>query len=56
MAQDLGQMGQQAKEKIGSAAGQLLGGNQTGNQTGNQSGGMLGQLGEQAKSMLPVNY
>jgi len=53
MAQDLGQMGQQAKEKIGSAAGQLLGGNQTGNQTGNQSGGALGQLGEQAKSMLP---
>jgi hypothetical protein len=48
-AQDLGQMGQQAKEKIGSAAGQLLGGNQT----GNQSGGVLGQIGEQAKSMLP---
>jgi hypothetical protein len=42
-------MGQQAKEKIGSAAGQLLGGNQT----GNQSGGVLGQIGEQAKSMLP---
>ncbi len=53
MAQDLGQMGQQAKEKIGSAAGQLLGDNQTGNQTGNQSGGVLGQIGEQAKSMLP---
>jgi len=53
MAQDLGQMGQQAKEKIGGAAGQLLGGNQTGNQTGNQSGGALGQLGEQARSMLP---
>jgi hypothetical protein len=53
MAQDLGQMGQQAKEKVGGAVGQLLGGNQTGNQTGNQSGGGLGQLGEQAKSMLP---
>jgi hypothetical protein len=51
MAQDLGQMGQQAKERIGGAVGQL--GNQTGNQTGNQSGGVLGQLGEQAKSMLP---
>ena len=53
LAQDLGQMGQQAKEKIGGAVGQLAGGNQTGNQTGNQSGGVLGQLGEQAKSMLP---
>ena len=57
MAQDLGQMGQQlgqqAKEKIGGAVGGLVGGNQTGNQTGNQSGGALGQLGEQAKSMLP---
>ena len=46
-------MGQQAKEKIGGAVGQLMDGNQTGNQTGNQSGGMLGQLGEQAKNMLP---
>ena len=46
MGQDLGQMGQQAKEKIG--------GVQTGNQTGNQTGGgVLGQLGGQAKSMLP---
>ena len=53
MAQDLGQMGQQAKEKLSGSAGRLLGGNQTGNQTGNQSGGALGQLGEQAKSMLP---
>jgi hypothetical protein len=53
MAQDLGQMGQQAKEKIGGAAEQLMSGNQTGNQTGNQLGGVLGQLGEQAKSMLP---
>ncbi|MGH9976609.1 MAG: hypothetical protein ACRD8Z_12360 [Nitrososphaeraceae archaeon] len=57
MAQDLGQMGeqigQQAKERIGGAAEQLGGGNQTGNQTGNQSGGMLGQLGEQAKSLMP---
>ncbi len=53
MAQDLGQMGgqmgQQAGERIGGAMGQLLGGNQT----GNQSVGVLGQLGEQAKSMLP---
>jgi hypothetical protein len=49
MAQDLSQLGQQAKERIG----QLAGGNQTGNQTGNQSGGMLGQLGEQARSYLP---
>jgi hypothetical protein len=53
MAQDLGQMGEQAKEKIGGAVQQLTGGNQTGNQTGNQSGGVLGQLGEKAKSMLP---
>ncbi len=53
MAQDLGQMGQQAKERVGGAVGQLMGGNQTGNQTGNQSGGMLGQLGEQAKSLMP---
>ena len=50
MAQDLGQ---QAKEKIGGMMGQLTGGNQTGNQTGNQSGGVLGQLGEKAKSILP---
>jgi hypothetical protein len=49
MAQDMGQMGEQAKEKIGGAVGQLVGGNQTGNQTG----GVLGQLGEKAKSMLP---
>ena len=53
MAQDLGQMAEQAKEKIGGAAKLKILGNQTGNQTGNQSGGMLGQLGEQAKSMLP---
>ena len=53
MAQDLGQMGQQAKERVGGAVGQLMDGNQTGNQTANQSGGMLGQLGEQAKSMMP---
>jgi hypothetical protein len=54
MAQDLGQ---QAKEKIGGLMGQPTGGNQTGNQTGNQSGnqsgGVLGQLGEKAKSILP---
>ena len=49
MAQDMGQMGEQAKEKIGGAVGQLVGGNQTGNQTG----GVLGQLGEKVKSMLP---
>jgi len=57
MAQDLGQMGEQAKEKIGGAVQQLTGGNQTGNQsgnqTGNQSGGVLGQLGEKVGSMLP---
>jgi hypothetical protein len=41
-------LGQQAKEKIGGAMGQLTGGNQT----GNQSGGALGQLGEKAKSIL----
>jgi hypothetical protein len=45
MAQDMGQMGEQAKEKIGGAVGQLVGGNQT--------GGVLGQLGEKVKSMLP---
>jgi hypothetical protein len=54
MAQDLGQMGEQAKEKVGGALQNLTdGGNQTGNQTGNQSGGVLGQLGEKAQSMLP---
>jgi hypothetical protein len=55
MAQDLGQMGGQMGQQAGDGAvGQLLGGNQTGNQTGNQSGGgLLGQIGEQAKSMLP---
>jgi hypothetical protein len=50
MAQDYGE---QAKEKIGGAVQGLTGGNQTGNQTGNQSGGVLGQLGEKAKSILP---
>jgi uncharacterized protein YidB (DUF937 family) len=49
MAQDMGQMGEQAKEKIGGAVGQLV----DGNQTSNQSGGVLGQLGEKTKSMLP---
>ncbi|HVD07660.1 MAG TPA: hypothetical protein VNB67_04375, partial [Nitrososphaeraceae archaeon] len=53
-AQDLGE---QAKEKIGGAVGQLVGGNQTANQTGNQTanqtGGVLEQLGEKAKSILP---
>jgi hypothetical protein len=51
-AQDLSQLGQQAREKV--LGQQLSGGdNQTGNQTGNQSGGVLGQLGEQARSYLP---
>jgi hypothetical protein len=49
-AQDLSQLGQQAREEV---LGQLSGGNQTGNQTGNQSGGVLGQFGEQARSYLP---
>ena len=49
MAQVLGQMGEQAKEKIGGALQNRTGGNQT----GNQSGGVLGQLGEKAQSMLP---
>ena len=49
MAQDLGQLGQQTKEKIGRVVGQFM----DCNQTGNQSGGVLGQLGEHAKSMLP---
>jgi hypothetical protein len=49
----MGQLGEQVKEKIGGAIGQVVGGNQSGNQTGNQSGGMLGQLGEKAKSILP---
>jgi hypothetical protein len=54
MAQDLGQMGEQLGQQAGERIGGALGGNQTGNQTGNQSGGgALGQLGEQAKSMLP---
>jgi hypothetical protein len=50
MAQDVSQLGQQARERI---LGQLgSGDNQTGNQTGNQSGGMLGQFGEQARNFL----
>ena len=53
MAQDMGNLGQQAKQKIGGAVQQLTDGNQTGNQTGNQSGGVLGQLGEKVVSMLP---
>ena len=48
MAQDLGQLGQQTKEK--NRVGQFM----DCNQTGNQSGGVLGQLGEHAKSMLPA--
>ena len=44
----IAQIGQQAKEGVGGAVGQLTGGNQT----GNQSGGVLGQLGDQAKSKL----
>lgn len=54
MAQDLGQMGGQAKEAVGGALQNLTGGNLTGgNMTGNQSGGALEQLGEKAQSMLP---
>jgi hypothetical protein len=49
----MGQLGEQVKEKIGGAIGQVVGGNQSGNQSGNQTGGVLGQLGEKAKSMLP---
>ncbi|MGI0002595.1 MAG: hypothetical protein ACRD42_05895 [Nitrososphaeraceae archaeon] len=49
MAQDVGQMGEQAKEKVGGALQNLTGGNQTGNRTG----GALEQLGEKAQSMLP---
>ena len=45
MAQDLGQLGQQTKEKIGRAVGQFM----DCNQTGNQSGGVLGQLGEHVR-------
>ena len=53
MAQGLGQMGEQLGQQAGERIGGALGGNQTGNQTSNQSSGVLGQLGEQAKSMLP---
>ena len=42
----IAQIGQEAKERVGGAVGQLTGGNQT----GNQSGGVSGQLGDQAKS------
>ena len=51
MAQDMGNLGQQAKQKIGGAVQQLT----DGNQTGNQSGGVLGQLGEKVVSMLQVS-
>ena len=50
LAQGLAQKGEQAKERVGGAGGQLAGGNQT----GNQSGGVLGQLGDQAKSLIPT--
>jgi hypothetical protein len=53
MAQDLGQMGEQLGQQAGERIGGALGGNQNDNQTSNQSSGVLGQLGEQAKSMLP---
>jgi len=50
MAQDLSQLGQQAREKV---LGQLGGGeNQTGNQTDNQSDGGVEQLAEQARGIL----
>lgn len=52
MAQDLGQMGEQARERIIGALQNLTGGTQISNQTGNQSGD-LGQLGEKAQIMLP---
>jgi hypothetical protein len=48
MAQDLSQLGQQAREKMLGRLGGVWD-NQTDNQTGNQSSGMLGQLGEQEK-------
>jgi len=50
MAQDLGQMGEQAKEKVGGALQNLTSG---ANQTGNRTGEGLEQLGEKAQSMLP---
>ena len=53
LTQDLSQLGQQAKDRIGGVLGQFTGGNQTGNQTDNQSSEMLGQLGERARSYLP---
>jgi hypothetical protein len=53
LAQDLSQLGQQAKDRIGGVLGQFIGGNQTGNQTDNQSSGTLWQLGERARSYLP---
>ena len=46
----IAQIGQEAKERVGGAVGPLAGGNQT----GNQSGGVLGQLGDQAKSLIPT--
>jgi hypothetical protein len=48
-AQDLNQLGQQAKERIGGALEQLTGDNQTGNQTSNQSA----PLGDPAKMYVP---
>lgn len=48
-SQDLAKWASKLREKIGGAVGQLM----DGNQTGNQPGGVLGKLGEQAKSMLP---
>ena len=46
----IAQIGQEAKERVGGAVGPLAGGNQT----GNQSGRVLGQLGDQAKSLIPT--
>jgi hypothetical protein len=51
-AQDLSQLGQQAEDRIGGVLGQFTAGNQTDNQIDNQSGGILGQLGERARSYL----
>ncbi|MFZ0554749.1 MAG: hypothetical protein WBL67_08030 [Nitrososphaeraceae archaeon] len=46
MAQDLSQMGQQAKEEIGGAVEQFI--------DGNQSGGVLGQLDQAEYVTGPV--
>jgi hypothetical protein len=52
MAQDLGQLGEQFRERISGEIGQLTDGNETGNQTGNQSSAGVEQLAEQARRIL----